>query len=1166
MENNLQKYKDLFDTMELGVLYHDIQGRIIDANHAAEQILGLTRDQLTGMNSYSKRWKSVKINGSPFPDNEQPAMIALKTGKRVKNTVMGIHNYRLNQLRWISIDAIPEFRKGEKKVYQVYSTFYDITDSKKLEENLLIFKSAVELSSNAIRLSTSDGKLYFQNKAFDNLFGNTGADSASSLYADKKTGQEVYRTITSGREWNGEVEMYGKNREKLTIRLRAYALKDSDGIVIGLVAAHTDITQRKKVEMALLESEEKFRNLAEESPNMIFINHRGQVVYANKACEKYTKYKIDELYDDKFNFLSLIHQDDIQLVKENFIKHQRSEKVPPYEYKLVCKDGSMLDVIITTKLINYQKENAILGIVTDTTKLKKAEEQLRLVQFGIDKSQIGVFQVDDDGSIYYVNEHACRSLGYCCDELYKMKIWDIDPNLDEDKWYKHRKKTSRQGNTTIESIHKRKDGTLFPVEIAINFIEFRNKKTSFSFARDITDRKQAEKALRESEERLKLAVEGTKAGLWDWNIQTGETTYDERWADIVGYSLDELKPLNIQTWEKLCHPEDLKKSDEHLHRHFKGELDHYEVEIRMKHKNGHWIWVLDRGKVSQRDGQGNPLRITGTHIDVTERKKAEEEFRLSEERFRRIFEEGQFGITIAGPDYKFIDANPAFCRMIGYSKEKLRSKTFADITHPEHVEGDKEMIIALSKGEITQYKTEKRYVKKNGEILWGSLISTPVRDNEGKIIYYLAMVQDITDRKKTEESLHQQNKEYQSLNEEYMAQNEELIDSLERIQKINIELMKAKEKAEESDRLKTAFLANMSHEIRTPMNGIIGFTDLLKEPKLSGKQQKAYIDVIQQSGYRMLNIINDLIDIARIEAGQVEVKMEDTYVNNLLDGIYSFFKPEAEMKKLSFTCKKDLPVTDSFIRTDATKLHQILTNLIKNALKFTRTGSIDFGYSIKNSTIEFFVKDSGIGIAPELKDKIFERFRRGDISDTTEYEGAGLGLSITKAFVEMLGGKIWLESQLNKGTTFFFSLPFSTVRDSKKQKIQLKKEPGKSQVSHTVLVVEDDETSFLYLKEILYRNGLKVIRAINGEEAVHLTEQYADIELVLMDIKMPVMNGLDATRLIKQLRPDLPVIAETAYASPEDRQRSIEMGCDDFLSKPISKELLMEKIKSYISA
>jgi CheY-like chemotaxis protein len=366
--------------------------------------------------------------------------------------------------------------------------------------------------------------------------------------------------------------------------------------------------------------------------------------------------------------------------------------------------------------------------------------------------------------------------------------------------------------------------------------------------------------------------------------------------------------------------------------------------------------------------------------------------------------------------------------------------------------------------------------------------------------------------------------------------------------------------------LKTAFLANMSHEIRTPMNGIIGFTDLLKEPKLSGKQQKAYIDVIQQSGYRMLNIINDLIDIARIEAGQVEVKMEDTYVNNLLDGIYSFFKPEAEMKKLSFTCKKDLPVTDSFIRTDATKLHQILTNLIKNALKFTRTGSIDFGYSIKNSTIEFFVKDSGIGIAPELKDKIFERFRRGDISDTTEYEGAGLGLSITKAFVEMLGGKIWLESQLNKGTTFFFSLPFSTVRDSKKQKIQLKKEPGKSQVSHTVLVVEDDETSFLYLKEILYRNGLKVIRAINGEEAVHLTEQYADIELVLMDIKMPVMNGLDATRLIKQLRPDLPVIAETAYASPEDRQRSIEMGCDDFLSKPISKELLMEKIKSYISA
>ena len=1049
MENNLQKYKDLFDTMELGVVYQDNRGKILEANHAAEQILGLSLAQMKGLDSDSDKWKAVREDGSVFPGNEHPAMIALRRGKKVKDTVMGIYNQRLGQRRWININAVPEFMKGEKIAYQVYTTFQDITE-------------------------------------------------------------------------------------------------------------------RKSVELELRESEEKFRNLADESPNMIFINHRGRIVYANNICEKYTKYKTREFYDERFSFLSLIDEDDVERVEENFRKHQSGSDVTPYEYKLKCKDGSRLDVIITTKLIAYQNENAILGIVTDITKFKKAEEQVKLTQFGIDKSQIGIFQVDDNGSIYYVNDHGCKSLGYHCSELCKLKIWDIDPNLNEEKWHEHRKMTRSLGNTTIESVHRRKDGTRFPVEITINFVEFGNKKVSFSFARDITERKQAEKALRESEERLKLAVEGTKAGLWDWNLQTGETTYSERWAEIVGYTLEELKPISIKTWMNLCHPDDIKKSDELLDKHFKGELEFYEFEVRMKHKDGHWIWVLDKGKVSQWDKTGNPVRITGTHIDITERKKAEEEYRLSEIRFRRIFEEGQFGITIAGPDYKFINANPAFCRMIGYTVDEMKTMTFADITHPERVDTDKDKVIALSKGEINQIKTEKRYIKKNGKILWGSLISTAVRDDEGQILYYLAMVQDITDRKRTEESLQQQNKEYHALNVQYLAQNEELVDSLERIQKINKELIKAKEKAEESDRLKTAFLANMSHEIRTPMNGIIGFTDLLKEPKLSGEEQKAYIEVIQQSGYRMLNIINDLIDIARIEAGQVEVKIENTCINHLLNGVYTFFKPETEMKKLSFSCKKELSDADSYMKTDPTKLNQILSNLIKNAIKFTRTGSINFGYAIRNKDIEFYVTDTGIGIASELKEKIFERFRRGDISDTTEYEGVGLGLSITRAFVKMLGGKIWLESNQNKGTTFFFSLPFDNARGTKRQTKPKKAEQIQSRSQHTILAVEDDDASFRFIQEVLNRNGLNAIRAMNGEEAIRLTKQNPEIELVLMDIKMPVMNGLDATREIKQLRPELPVIAETAYASEEDRQKSLDAGCDDFIPKPISKERLIELIHKYI--
>jgi CheY-like chemotaxis protein len=238
--------------------------------------------------------------------------------------------------------------------------------------------------------------------------------------------------------------------------------------------------------------------------------------------------------------------------------------------------------------------------------------------------------------------------------------------------------------------------------------------------------------------------------------------------------------------------------------------------------------------------------------------------------------------------------------------------------------------------------------------------------------------------------------------------------------------------------------------------------------------------------------------------------------------------------------------------------------MIKNALKFTRAGSIDFGYSIIKESIEFYVKDTGIGIPPEMHVKIFERFRRGDISDTAEYEGVGLGLSITRAFVEKLGGRIWLESGPGKGSTFFFTLPYIGADGLKKQKKQKETEPVESQPVHTVLVVEDEETSFLYLKEILSRNRLKVIRAINGAEAIDLVKQNPEIKLVLMDIKMPVMDGFEATRWIKKLQPELPVIAETAYASAGDRKRSLDMGCDDFISKPINKELLMAMIKRFI--
>jgi CheY-like chemotaxis protein/nitrogen-specific signal transduction histidine kinase len=385
-----------------------------------------------------------------------------------------------------------------------------------------------------------------------------------------------------------------------------------------------------------------------------------------------------------------------------------------------------------------------------------------------------------------------------------------------------------------------------------------------------------------------------------------------------------------------------------------------------------------------------------------------------------------------------------------------------------------------------------------------------------------------------------------------------------RIQSINDELEAARTKAEESDHLKTAFLANMSHEIRTPMNGIMGFSELLRNDYLERSDQERYIDIIQQSGERMLNIINDLIDISKIEARQMEIRLEKTEVNILLESLFTFFKPETDKKKIELIQDPFPSIKTSLITTDKTKLTQILTNLIKNSIKYTKIGQINYGYSKKGGNLEFYVRDTGIGIKLEIQDKIFERFRQADLSATRPYEGAGLGLSISRSFVEMLGGKIWLESTPNEGSTFYFTIPLS--KETSNEKVEAKDEfPEELNLQNcNILLVEDDKTSLLLLQEVFSEPETKTLHARNGKEAIAMLEKYPEINLVLMDIKMPLMNGFDATRKIKQMRPDLPVIAQTAFASPLDKQKSLDAGCDDYISKPILKEKLLEIIRRHI--
>lgn len=508
--------------------------------------------------------------------------------------------------------------------------------------------------------------------------------------------------------------------------------------------------------------------------------------------------------------------------------------------------------------------------------------------------------------------------------------------------------------------------------------------------------------------------------------------------------------------------------------------------------------------------------------------------RESEDKFRILFETMAQGVIYQDLDHKIISANSAAEKITGLTLEQMRSRNFFDPRYWVAVQEDGSnfpgdnhpAIVALQTGSPVRDKIMGILHPHRDKYIWLLVSSIPqYRENESRPFQVFTTLTEITDLKLVEQ-----------------------------------ELKKAKEKAEESDRLKSAFMANMSHEIRTPMNGILGFADLLRTPGLSGESQKMYIEAINSSGNRMLDIINDLVDISKIEAGQIEIKKDASNISELLNELILFFKPEAAKKNISLTLNSRIQ-KDFIIETDKTKLAQVLTNLLKNAIKFTpKNGSIELNCDIKDSTnLVFSVKDTGKGIRKELHGKIFERFRQGDSPD--EYEGVGLGLAISRAYVELLGGRIEIESEPGMGSEFSITLPFRQTSES--QASEKNEVPSASLPAIKVLVVEDDDLNYILIKELLTKVDASTYHARNGIEAVNMVKEISDINLVLMDIKLPLMNGIEATREIKKIRPDLPVIAQTAYAGLAEVQLSFQAGCDDYITKPIDFKVFLEKVSWY---
>jgi signal transduction histidine kinase/CheY-like chemotaxis protein len=383
------------------------------------------------------------------------------------------------------------------------------------------------------------------------------------------------------------------------------------------------------------------------------------------------------------------------------------------------------------------------------------------------------------------------------------------------------------------------------------------------------------------------------------------------------------------------------------------------------------------------------------------------------------------------------------------------------------------------------------------------------------------------------------------------------------LKKKNIEYKEAKEKAEESNQLKTAFLQNISHEIRTPINAIVGFSNLINEEDVDKATRERYGEIISYNSYQLLDIVDNIIRISTLDTGKETLQKKAISINNLLNEIALTFKFTPHKGHVEIILQDLLSDKNDKVYADPTKLTQVITNLLQNAIKYTKKGGIEFGCIFRNHELTFYVKDNGIGIDPKDQEKVFERFWRGKHPDESFYKGTGLGLAISKGYVELMGGGIELNSEPGKGTRVVFTIPYEPVKNATIQQLQAK-DMNYNWVDKKIMIVEDEETNFLYFNEILKKTGATVLLAKNGEEAIKMFESQK-IDLILMDIKMPVMNGMEATKAIKEQNPSIPIIAQTAYTHQDDKQAAIDAGCDDFLTKPLTKHKVLSAVEKLLS-
>jgi PAS domain S-box-containing protein len=893
------------------------------------------------------------------------------------------------------------------------------------------------------------------------------------------------------------------------------------GKKVNIAMAH-DITERKQAETALQESERRFRELIELAVDGIMIGSpEGIIIGANTYMQNLTGRSIEHLVG--INISELFGSNALKNKPLRYDLLKKGETVFG-ERDIIRPDGKIIPIEMHTKMM---PDGTYQSIYRDVTERQRAEEILRESETKfkslVESTSDMIWETNLEGKYTYISPQFENLLGYLPEEVIgtspfqyiaSENIGDIITQSDEIV-------KKAVPFSALVNKYKHRNGHILYFETS-GVPVFNNSGLHIGFrgiSRDITKRHIAEKELH----KLSSVVHQNPNTIIITNLEGKMEYINPAGCIISGYSVDELIGKSPSIFSSGETPKETYKS---LWTTIKAGKE-WKGTFRNKKKNGEYFWE-SAFILPIRDAEGTVTHYLGVKEDISKRIQAEDALKESEERFRKLFEASPDAIILADIETgMLIDANSAACSMLGYTLNEIR-QLHQTMIHPARFEEysaksfNEHAEVAITSGTVQPIENFIR--RSDGSEIPVEVLSSNITLNGRQILQ--GVFRNITERKQARE-----------------------------------ELMKAKEKAEAGDKLKSAFLQNISHELRTPLNGIIGFSEMITQMDSTEEDRVEFNKMIKRSSTRLINTITSYMDISMIVSGITEINLRSFSLRNFLNNIIDQTTDSCNSRNLLIDIINNAPVEDIQIKTDENLLGKIFFHLIDNAIKFTKRGSVTIGYNLKAGYHQFSISDTGTGISNDSLSVIFEIFRQADLTTSRSYEGSGLGLSIARGFVKLLGGDIHVESVPNEGSTFFFTIPAEIPGTNEIDDTQKSSQP----VQPIILVAEDDDSNYKYLEIVLKKASFKILRARNGFETVDICRNHPEICILLTDMKMPGMDGLESTRAIREILPDLPIIALSGLISSGDEDAARNAGCNEYIVKPVSKSKLLETIYNLLS-